>query len=111
MIAGGDEERVSLLCYLLRIYRYRVLTAHSAAAASKAFDGVACVDLLLVVWPLDGARKLLKSSKAVRCPVLVVAYDEAFLAFGPQVDSALFRDHCSSREVLDRVKVMSARKR
>lgn len=111
MLVGGDEERVALLRFVFHVHHYCVVTAESAAEAERLLVG-ASAHLLLVLWPLDGARQLLKVSKAIdwTVPVLVVAPTEAFLTLWPEVDAALFRDHCSSADVLDRVKVMTARK-
>lgn len=116
LLVGDNEERVSLLAYVLHIHHYCVVTAQSASEAEQLLVE-ASADLLLVLWPLDRASEFLKGFKAIDrgVPVLVLAYkvsyDAALQTFWANVDGVLWRDHCSSAEILDRVKLMSARKR
>lgn len=112
LLAGDDGELVSALSVLLRIHGHIVIKAESAIEAHGVMLA-APIDLLLVVWPFAGAQELMDLSKAIDsyAGTLLVAPDQTPVILGPAIDSALFKGHCSSAEILERVKVLTARKR
>ena len=76
--------------------------------------------MLFVVWPLEGAAELLTQAKtrvALGAPqgsypnTLVATYDQDRLPLGFVPDATIGRSQYSSAEILDRVKMLSARKR
>jgi hypothetical protein len=112
LLAGDDDLRVSELRYMLRILGYRPIARGNPAEAERVLLETH-IDLLLVVCPLDGGEWLLKRSKVVApyVPTLVVLETEAFLPPGWAPDSALCRGQCSSAAIVERLKLLTARKR
>jgi hypothetical protein len=113
LVAGDDVDRVTVVRYLLWVHKYRVFTADSAAVAEKLLELDAPIDLLLVVWPLEGALKLLERAKAIdaHTGTLVAAYDQDHLPLGWAPDSTIGRAQYSAAEILEGVKLLCARKR
>ena len=116
LLVGSDEEQVGLLSYLLRTWGYHTFTASSAATAARSLllmPAETPVDLLVVLWPLDDAEELLRGFKRGHpdIPTLALAICEQSVKFDSTVDSALCRGQCSSAEILERIKVLTARKR
>jgi hypothetical protein len=110
-LAGDDEERVGELRYLLRIHNYRVFSALGVAEAERMLASIP-VDLVLVVWPLEGGGALLghlrATFKATRA--LVVDGPQPRLPVGWAADGALCRGHCPFADILEAVKILTARR-
>lgn len=115
LLVGDDVLRVSLLGFLLRTYAYGVFTADSAAAGEqlmllqplgKPFE------LLLVVWPLEGAAALLKQSKAIApdTNTLFLVQDEGLVPSDWTADGTIFRYEYSGEVLLERVRILAARR-
>lgn len=115
LLAGLDEQPADVLAYMLRIRKHTVIQATTAIEAERMILEAQGhpFDLLLVVMPLDGGRELLKLNAAAdwQLPALVVACDEERPTFGAAADEVLSRGHCSHTEILDRVIVLTTRKR
>jgi len=111
LLVGDDEERIGVLRYLLRTYKYAVITASSPAEAAELLCQP--IDVLLLEWPLDGAEDLLNRSKEISPATnTLVVTDEDRLPVGVTPDSTLFRRSLrSNAEILDRIMVLAARKR
>jgi two-component system, OmpR family, response regulator CpxR len=106
LLVGDDEDRVGVLRFLLETHRYSI----------HLFNGVADaigVDLVLVLWPFAAARELLTAAKAFFPPIptVVLSGNRTRLPLGFMPDMTLCRDQCSSAEILERIKVLTARKR
>jgi hypothetical protein len=111
LLVGDDEEKASVLRYLLVTQCFRVTLAGGAIAAEYLLLEMQ-FDLLLLLHPLAGAAELLKRAKRIapHTPTLAVSDREAFLPADWVVDSSLCRGRCSSAAILERVKVMVARR-
>ena len=116
LLVGDDELRVSLLGFLLRTYAYGVFTADCAPAAEQLMllqPAGKPFELLLVVWPLEGAATLLKRSKAIApdTSTLFLAQDEGLVPSDWTADGTIFRYEYSGEVLLERVRVLTARRR
>jgi CheY-like chemotaxis protein len=109
LVASDDAALASTLRFLLVLNGYRVTLADGAIAAESAMLYTP-FDLLLVLCPLQGAAELLKRSRAIFTPSLVVSYAEYSLPPDWLPDSAACRGQCSSAAILERVKMMVAHK-
>ena len=114
LLAAQHEERMAVLAFMLRVRGFHVDTADSAAEAGRVIrERHTAVDLLLILWPVDGGRELLALNSAAdsETAALVVVYDQEEHAFGWTADAVLRYDHCSPAEILERVQFLTARKR
>ena len=112
LLVGDDADRVGILRYLLVTNHYAVVSAYSAAEARVILHEMT-VELLFVVWPLDGALKLLEMARTdnAHIPTVVGSYDLESLPVGWAPDLTIGRGQYCSAEILERVKVLTARKR
>jgi len=114
LCVDDSEQELSVLKFMLATNGYRALAATNAQEAISILASVQ-VDLTLVgftVQPSYG-RPLVERIKrmAVHVPVLLLG-DPALQ--GTEIhaaDAFLTRKNCSAQQLLERVKVMSARKR
>jgi two-component system response regulator CpxR len=115
LLAADDEDQIGDLRYLLYVRGFRVVTAESGGAAVVALSEAPelTFDLLLVMWPLKGATGLLKLAKAIApdLPAVVITENEDRLPLGFMPDMTLCRAQRTNAEILERIKVLTARKR
>ncbi len=109
----GNEQDASVLRFLLQTHALRVVTAATPAEALAAY-GRLQPDLALVDMELGGVD-LVRRLKALApyIPLLVLAAGpaEAYAATVAGADMAITQRNLSALELLERIKVMSARKR
>lgn len=112
LLAGNDEDRVGVLRFLLETHGRAVIMAFSAAEAYQVMQGMT-PDLLFIVRPLHDAQPLLRLAKVPGRPVttLAASYDEDRLPADWVVDATIGRGEYSSAWILEKVKVLTARKR
>ena len=114
VLVGPQPVPAGILAFVLRIRGYKVVTEVSAAEAQlrllEAAGGP--FSLLLVLWPLDGGRELLALNKAAdrQTAALVLVYEGDLPVFEGTVDLVLRRGKASTAEILERVRVLVARK-
>ena len=114
LCVDADEDDLSVRKVLLETHGYRVIAAASADAAVSAFMARA-VDLTVVrhrPLELDGAE-LTRALKrmAPHLPVILLVDPEFLPAVSGNIGDAMAVAACSPLGLLERVRVMSARKR
>ena len=113
LLVGVNEDRLGVLKFTLEVNRF---TATCAPTAGEALDLLQqrSYDLLLCDWPLIGIERLLDQARGidetlhslVMAPGQSQPPDDVFFA-----DEILRRGGCRSAELLERVKLLTARKR
>jgi DNA-binding response OmpR family regulator len=108
---GSNEDRICVLRYTLEINRYAVTAVLSAADSLSALAARQW-DLMIVELPLDGLDDVLsrKSAFAWHGPSVALFLTMTSDVAALDVDARLPRG-IATAELLDRIKVMTARKR
>jgi two-component system, OmpR family, response regulator CpxR len=110
----GNEQDLSVLAFMLSTNGYRVLSTGDSQEAIALFaDNL--VDLVLA----DGSAPHLNGNQlvgklkqiAAHIPMILLADPQKIDGQGHSADALLAKKTCSSFELLERIKVMSARKR
>jgi two-component system response regulator CpxR len=112
-----NEQILSIRKFLLETRGYRVLSAGSAAEALEFLQGAlpGSIDLLLsdLILPQMDGNELARRAKQIHAclPVLIVSgtvtsFDRAVFA-----DAFLPKGACAPAELLDRIRILVARKR
>jgi len=107
-----SDTELSLMKFLLETHGYRVLTAQfeqEAVALFVAFQ----VDLAMVTNHKEDERgtKLAERLKTISAQVPIILLVEGSSPQFTVSDAMVARKNCDSKELLERVKMMSARKR
>ena len=109
-----NEQDLSVLSFMLTTHGYRVFSAATAQEAIGIFSGTQ-VDLVLAdsALPQVNGAQLVKRLKQIAGHVPMILLGEP-PAMGSEIhaaDALLAKKNCSPLELLERVKLMSARKR
>ncbi len=112
LLATANEVNGSVLKYMLEINRFAVKSTASAAEALETLQHET-FDAMLCEWPLTGIERLLDQAWTIDADMrsLVLA---GSLREKPQsiiADAVLLRGGCSPAELIERLKVLCARKR
>ena len=114
LCVNPNEQELSVLAFMLTTNGYRVLAASSAQEALAMFTGEQ-VDLVLAdnVMPQMNGRQLVERLKRVagHVPMILLGDPQAMGGEIHVADALLAKKNCPAQELLERVKVMSARKR
>jgi two-component system, OmpR family, response regulator CpxR len=114
LAVDDNEQELSVLAFMLSTNGYRVLTATSGQSAIEIFSENA-VDLVLADegMPQMSGGQLLDRLKQIAGHVPMVLFcDPARVASQPHAADALLpKKNCTPVELLERIKIMSARKR
>jgi two-component system response regulator CpxR len=115
ILCVDDNERdLSVLKFMLSTSGYRVHGAASGQEALAIFPGLQ-VDLVLIdfAMPQMNGRQLVERLKRIapHVPMLLLGDPQAMGGEIHLADAMLAKKNCSPQELLERVKVMSARKR
>ena len=112
LLVGVDVDRASVLKFTLETCGFAVTVKTTAAEALEEMQS-SRHDLLLCVWPLSGVEFLIDQIYVLDLDIrtLVLAANLREVPFGLNADAILTRGNCSSAELLERAKVLSARKR
>jgi two-component system, OmpR family, response regulator CpxR len=115
LLVDDNEQELSVLKFMLSTNGYRVLAATSGQEAISLFSESLQIDLVLadVAMPQMSGRQLVERLKRIASHVPMILLGDA-QAMGGEIhvaDAMLAKKNCSSQELLERVKVMSARKR
>jgi DNA-binding response OmpR family regulator len=108
LLACDREDRLSQLRYLLTVHGYAVTGAETITAAWGELNA-GWFDLVLVDWPLDNCHYLLNHAHEREVASLVLAAKEKEHP-GCMADAVLL-GRFSAVELLERVKIVTARKR
>ena len=116
LIVGPDEQQQSVLACTLYVNGYRVLKASTEQEAITTFSAAPLIDLVVIDegdGPKFPGRTAARKIKAIRqwVPMLILVNPSCEPGLHPELDALLARRSLSSFELLERVKLMSARKR
>jgi CheY-like chemotaxis protein len=115
LCVDDNEQELSVLKFMLATNGYRVLAASNGQEAIAVFAAAAQIDLVLAdtTMPQMSGGQLVERLKRMRGHVPMILLGDAQAANGEMhvADAVLARKNCSTQELLERIKVMSARKR
>lgn len=114
LCVDANENELSVLAFMLSTNGYRVLAARNAHEAVGLYSENA-VDLVLANHALPPANgdQLVRRLKQIAHHVPMILLGDP-LKMGEQIhgaDAMLAKKNCSPQELLERIRVMSARKR
>jgi two-component system, OmpR family, response regulator CpxR len=114
LCVNGNEQELSVLKFTLATNGYKVVSAASGQEAISAFSAVQ-VDLVLAEMNLpqmSGDQLVHRLKKiAAHVPMLLLGDPPAGGGEIHVADAMLAKRNCTSMELLERIKLMSARKR
>jgi len=114
LCVDDNEQELSVLKFTLATNGYRVLAASNGQEAIAVFSTTPQIDLILADtnMPQMSGFQLAERLKRMRSyvPMLLLAEGQAVGGEIHVADAVMARKGCSSLELLERVKVMSARK-
>lgn len=114
LCVDDNEQDLSVLAFMLATNGYRVLAATTGQDAVSLFtDNL--VDLVLADFSLpqmDGSQLVGRLKKiAAHVPMILLGDPQKLAGQLHPADAVLAKKSCSPQELLERIKVMSARKR
>jgi DNA-binding response OmpR family regulator len=114
LCVNQNEQELSVLKFMLSTNGYRVLAATTGQEAIGAFKETV-VDLVLAEFALPqmSGKQLVERLKGIASHVpMILLGDPQAMSSGIQIaDALLAKKNCTPQELLERIKVMSARKR
>lgn len=114
LCVDDNEQDLSVLKFMLETNGYRVLSASSAQDAVSIFADT-LVDLVLTDFgmpQMDGALLVNKLKQiANHVPMILLGDPQKMAGQMHSADATLAKKNCSPHELLERVRIMSARKR
>src|SRR6516162_7772542 len=115
LCVDDNEQDLSVLKFTLSTNGYRVLAATSGQEAIDVFSQAEQIDLVLAdaAMPQMSGRQMVERMKRIasHVPMILLADLQAGAGEMHVADAMLAKKNCSPQELLERVKVMSARKR
>jgi two-component system, OmpR family, response regulator CpxR len=115
LCVDDNEQELSVLKFMLTTNGYRVLAASNGQEAIAVFASAAQIDLVLAdtTMPQMSGGQLVERLKRMRDHVPMILLGDAQAPMGELhvADAMVARKNCSTQELLERIKVMSARKR
>ncbi len=115
LCVDDNEQELSVLMFTLSTNGYRVLAASNGQEAIAVFSATPQIDLVLADthMPQMSGIQLAERLKRMRSHVPMLLLGDAQAVGGEMhvADAVMARKNCTSFELLERVKVMSARKR
>jgi CheY-like chemotaxis protein len=114
LCVDDNEQELSVLKFMLATNGYRVVSATNGREAIGIFSETA-VDLVLADYsmPQLNGCQLVERLKQItpHVPMILLGDPQKMAGEMHAADALLAKKHCSSQELLERIKVMSARKR
>ena len=114
LCVDDNEQELSVLKFMLATNGYRVVSATNGQEAIGIFAETA-VDLVLAdyVMPQMNGSQLVERLKQIASHVPMILLGDPQVMSGEihAADALLAKKHCTPQELLERIKVMSARKR
>jgi two-component system, OmpR family, response regulator CpxR len=115
LCVDDNEQELSVLKFMLSTNGYRVLAATTAQEAVAMFSEALQIDLVLVdaTLPQTSGKLLVERLKRIASHVPMILMGDPQTMGGDihMADAMLAKKNCTAQELLERVKVMSARKR
>jgi two-component system, OmpR family, response regulator CpxR len=114
LLIDSDEDRISLRRFLFETHGFSVLSAENARDAQRHFyPGV--IDLVVCAYPSVGIdmERLLNLFKASRSwvPAVALVKDGEKVPVALLADASICLPSCSTADLIERIKIISARKR
>ncbi len=110
-----NEQELSVLRFLLITNGYRVLSASNGQEAIALFSSAPQIDLVMANtrMPQMTGNQLVERLKRIASYVPMILVDDAQPVNGEihAADARIARRNCSAQELLERIKIMSTRKR
>lgn len=114
LCVNDNELELSVLAFMLSTNGYRVLSAAGGRQAIDLFSATQ-VDLVLADFTLPqmNGSQLVEQLKQIasHVPMILLGDPQKMGAELHRADAMVAKKNCSSQELLERIKVMSARKR
>jgi CheY-like chemotaxis protein len=114
LCVDDNEQELSVLKFMLATNGYRVVSATNGREAIGIFAETA-VDLVLADYSMpqmDGCQLVERLKQiAVHVPMILLGDPQKMAGEMHSADALLAKKNCSPQELLERIKVMSARKR
>lgn len=114
LCVDDNEQALSVRKFMLETRGYRVLTAHTSAEALELF-GSGNIDLVLsdLLMPQMDGNELVRRIKelAPEVPTIILSGSVKNFERASSADAFLPKGACTPLEVLERIRVMIARKR
>ncbi len=114
LCVDDNEQELSVLRFMLTTNGYRVISATSGQEAVGIFSGTP-VDLVLAdfTMPQMNGKQLVDRLKRIanHVPMILLGDPPAMGGEIHVADAMLAKKGCSAQELLERIKIMSARKR
>jgi CheY-like chemotaxis protein len=115
LCVDDNEQELSVLKFMLATNGYRVLAAANGQEAIALFATAPQIDLVLTdfTMPHMSGGQLVERLKRMRSHVPMILLGDAQATNGEihAADAVIARKNCPTQELLERIKVMSARKR
>ncbi|GAA3760922.1 response regulator [Terriglobus aquaticus] len=117
LCVDDNEQTLAVRKFLLETRGYRVLTASCAQEALQQLEApeTGTVDLLLcdLIMPHVDGNELVRRARVVRpgVPTLMISGTVSQFERGSEADAFLPKGACSPVELLERVRILVARKR
>lgn len=114
LCVNDNEQELSVMSFMLNTNGYRVVPATSGQEAIELFSGMQ-VDLVLADYamPQMNGTQMVSRMKQIASHVPMILLGDP-QSMGGQIhlaDALLAKKQCSPQELLERIKIMSARKR
>ena len=114
LCVDDNEQELSVMSFMLATNGYRVVPATSGQEAIGIFAGMQ-VDLVLAdfAMPQMNGQQLVNRLKQIagHVPMILLGDPQAMSGTIHAADALLAKKNCSPQELLERIKIMSARKR
>jgi CheY-like chemotaxis protein len=115
LCVDDNEQELSVLKFMLETNGYRVLTALNGQEAVAIFASTPQVDLVLTdsQMPQMSGNQLVTRLKrmAAHVPMILLGDGQSPNGELHAADALIVRKNCSTQDLLERIKLMSARKR
>jgi two-component system, OmpR family, response regulator CpxR len=115
LCVDDNEQELSVLKFMLTTNGYRVLAVSNGQEAITQFSSDLQIDLVLADanMPQMNGGQLVERLKRIRgfVPMILLGDAQATHSDMHVADAVLARKNCTTQELLERIKVMSARKR
>jgi two-component system, OmpR family, response regulator CpxR len=114
LCVDDNEQELSVLKFMLATNGYKVISAINGQEAIGVFAGTQ-VDLVLADFAMpqmDGSQLVSRLKQiAAHVPMILLGDPQKMGSEMHAADALLAKRNCSAQELLERIKVMSARKR
>lgn len=114
LCVNDNEQELSVMSFMLSTNGYRVVSAKNGQEAIELFSGM-LVDLVLADYamPQMNGNQLVNRLKQIasHVPMILLGDPQAMNGQIHVADALLAKKQCTTQDLLERIKVMSARKR